>query len=136
MSTFLSRRDLRTRSSSQKSRSPNHQRRKLRSDELSRSKRSSMVRVLPIVSIICIILSTFCATSNAFVQSTTSQATRITARITARSTETTKAGATSITQLGIAKSGGKMIETEKQFADSVLSKDLSRPVLVFFTAPW
>lgn len=132
MSTFLSHRDLHTRSSSQKSRSPNHQRRKLRSDELSRSKTSAMVRVLPIVSIICIILSTFFATSNAFVQSTKSQATRI----TARSIETTKAGATSSTQLGIAKSGGKMIETEKQFADSVLSKDLSRPVLVFFTAPW
>jgi thioredoxin-like negative regulator of GroEL len=29
-----------------------------------------------------------------------------------------------------------MIETEQQFADNVLSKDLSRPVLVFFTAPW
>jgi len=29
-----------------------------------------------------------------------------------------------------------MIETDKQFADNVLSKDLSRPVLVFFTAPW
>lgn len=40
------------------------------------------------------------------------------------------------TQLGIAKSGGKMIETEKEFAENVLSKDLSRPVLVFFTAPW
>lgn len=29
-----------------------------------------------------------------------------------------------------------MIDTEKQFADNVLSKDLSRPVLVFFSAPW
>lgn len=29
-----------------------------------------------------------------------------------------------------------MIETEGEFADNVLSKDLSRPVLVFFTAPW
>lgn len=29
-----------------------------------------------------------------------------------------------------------MIETEKQFAETVLSKDISRPVLVFYTAPW
>jgi len=29
-----------------------------------------------------------------------------------------------------------MIRTEKEFADNVLSEDLSRPVLVFFTAPW
>ena len=43
---------------------------------------------------------------------------------------------TSSTRLGIAKSGGKMIENEKEFADNVLSKDLKRPVLVFFTAPW
>ena len=40
------------------------------------------------------------------------------------------------TRLGIAKSGGKMIETEKEFSDNVLSKELSRPVLVFFSAPW
>ena len=29
-----------------------------------------------------------------------------------------------------------MIETEQEFKDNVLSKDLARPVLVFFTAPW
>jgi len=40
------------------------------------------------------------------------------------------------TRLGIAKSGGKMIETEKEFSENVLSKELSRPVLVFFSAPW
>jgi len=58
--------------------------------------------------------------------------------VNARSTATTAATTTraGATQLGIAKSGGKMIETEKEFVDNVLSKDLSRPVLVFFTAPW
>lgn len=40
------------------------------------------------------------------------------------------------TRLQIAKSGGKMIESEEQFARMVLSKALSRPVLVFFSAPW
>lgn len=29
-----------------------------------------------------------------------------------------------------------MIDTETEFAKSVLSKDLTRPVLVFYTAPW
>jgi len=135
MNIFLSLRDLYTRTSSQKSRCSN-QRRKLCTDDFSPSKRSSLVRMLPIVSIICIILSTSFATSNAFVPSTTSQTTRITSRTTAKLTKTTRAGTTSNTQLGIAKSGGKMIETEKQFAETVLSKDLSRPVLVFFTAPW
>lgn len=50
--------------------------------------------------------------------------------------KTKRAGTSSSTALAIAKSGGKMIETEKEFADNVLSKDLTRPVLVFFTAPW
>jgi len=55
-----------------------------------------------------------------------------------RRAKTTKtvSSTTRATRLGIAKSGGKMIETEKEFADNVLSKDLSRPVLVFFSAPW
>jgi len=96
-----------------------------------------MVRMLPIVSIICVVLSISFATSNAFVPSTTLKTTRISSLgTTARSTKTTRAGAMSSTKLGIAKSGGKMIETEKQFSENVLSKDLSRPVLVFFTAPW
>lgn len=29
-----------------------------------------------------------------------------------------------------------MIETEQQFAETVLSIDIARPVLVFYTAPW
>ena len=139
MSRFLSLRDLYTRSSPQTSRCrQSHRRQKMHpDDDLSGSKkRSSMVRTLPILSIICIILSMSFATSNAFVPSEPSQTTRISSRTMARSTMTTRAGATSATQLGIAKSGGKMIETEKEFADNVLSKDLSRPVLVFFTAPW
>eukprot|EP00535_Pseudo-nitzschia_heimii_P002736 CAMPEP_0197183666 /NCGR_PEP_ID=MMETSP1423-20130617/7943_1 /TAXON_ID=476441 /ORGANISM="Pseudo-nitzschia heimii, Strain UNC1101" /LENGTH=201 /DNA_ID=CAMNT_0042634267 /DNA_START=453 /DNA_END=1059 /DNA_ORIENTATION=+ len=49
---------------------------------------------------------------------------------------TSRRGTSTSTALGIAKSGGKMIETEKEFAEHVLSKDLTRPVLVFFTAPW
>ena len=94
------------------------------------------MRMLPIVSIVCVILSTFSGTSHAFVPSTTSQLTRITSRQTEISIPTSRAGTSSSTVLGIAKSGGKMIETETEFAENVLSKDLTRPVLVFFTAPW
>ena len=36
----------------------------------------------------------------------------------------------------VAKSGGKMIVTEEMFTKNVLSKDIPRPVLVFFSAPW
>lgn len=36
----------------------------------------------------------------------------------------------------IAKSGGKMILTDEMYAESVLSKNNSKPVLVFFSAPW
>ena len=32
----------------------------------------------------------------------------------------------------VAKSGGKMITTEEMFTKNVLSKDIPRPVLVFF----
>jgi len=35
-----------------------------------------------------------------------------------------------------AKSGGKMIVTEEMFRKNVLSADIPRPVLVFFSAPW
>ena len=38
--------------------------------------------------------------------------------------------------LYIAKSGGKMIETVDQFADTVLAEDSPRPVLAFFSAAW
>mmetsp|Transcript_7042 Transcript_7042/g.14535 ORF Transcript_7042/g.14535 Transcript_7042/m.14535 type:complete len:218 (+) Transcript_7042:211-864(+) len=100
-------------------------------EDLSRSKKYSAIRRMPIVSIICIILSTCFATSNAFVPS--SKTMRISRTETTLERSTLKA---SSTQLGIAKSGGKMIETEQEFTDNVLSKDLSRPVLVFFTAPW
>lgn len=98
--------------------------RRKRSDNIARSNRFSGRRMLPIVSIICIILSTSFATINAFVPSSTSLI-----------KSNTRVGASS-TQMGIAKSGGKMIETEQEFKDNVLSKDLARPVLVFFTAPW
>jgi hypothetical protein len=36
----------------------------------------------------------------------------------------------------VAKSGGKLIATEEMFTKNVLSKDIPRPVLVFFSAPW
>jgi hypothetical protein len=38
--------------------------------------------------------------------------------------------------LNVAKSGGRLIETEHQYLEIVLSKDIPRPVLVFFSAPW
>lgn len=38
--------------------------------------------------------------------------------------------------LSVAKSGGKMILTEEMYSEFVLSKDVPRPVLVFFSAPW
>jgi len=44
--------------------------------------------------------------------------------------------ANSITRLQVAKTGGRMIDTEEQFAEIVLAKDVPRPVLVFFSAPW
>jgi hypothetical protein len=40
------------------------------------------------------------------------------------------------TVLHVAKSGGKMIDTEEQFSELVLAKDVPRPVMVFFSAPW
>lgn len=43
---------------------------------------------------------------------------------------------TTTTRLYVAKTGGKMIDTEDQFAEVVLAKDVPRPVLVFFSAPW
>lgn len=103
--------------------------RRKRADDIFRPKRFSARTVLPIVSIICIILSTSFATINAFVPSSTSL-------IKSNSDGLTGRVGASTTQLGIAKSGGKMIETEQEFEDNVLSKDLARPVLVFFTAPW
>jgi hypothetical protein len=36
----------------------------------------------------------------------------------------------------IAKSGGKMIETEDQYNKLVLETNIPRPVLVYFSAPW
>jgi hypothetical protein len=38
--------------------------------------------------------------------------------------------------LQLAKSGGKLIETEDMYVNKVLAKDSPRPVLVFFSAPW
>lgn len=38
--------------------------------------------------------------------------------------------------MAVAKSGGKIILDEVQFAKSVLDPDSTRPVMVFFTAPW
>ena len=35
-----------------------------------------------------------------------------------------------------AKSGGKLIESEEQYMKLVLAKDIPKPVLVFFSAPW
>jgi hypothetical protein len=40
------------------------------------------------------------------------------------------------TRLHVAKTGGKMIDTEEQFAEVVLAQDIPRPVMVFFSAPW
>jgi hypothetical protein len=48
------------------------------------------------------------------------------ARILARNTEIQAVG----------KSGGKLIETEDQYSSVVLTKNTSKPVLVFFSAPW
>lgn len=131
MDRHLSRQDLRNRSEDNRASSSN-----LHTKNIILSTKSRMMRTLPIVSVICVILSAFLGTSDAFLPSTKSQQTRITSRKIERSIITTRAGASSRTVLGIAKSGGKMIETEKEFADNVLSKDLTRPVLVFFTAPW
>lgn len=75
------------------------------------------------------------------------QATKIISLLSEDSRRTTRIASTTTTpratstrtistRLGIAKSGGKMINTEQEFADIVLSKDIPRPVLVFFTAPW
>mmetsp|Transcript_5094 Transcript_5094/g.12985 ORF Transcript_5094/g.12985 Transcript_5094/m.12985 type:complete len:227 (-) Transcript_5094:371-1051(-) len=97
---------------------------------------SRTMTMLPIVSFICVILSAFSGISHAFMPSKISQLSRITLRQTERSMLTSRRGTSTSTALGIAKSGGKMIETEKEFAEHVLSKDLTRPVLVFFTAPW
>jgi hypothetical protein len=36
----------------------------------------------------------------------------------------------------VAKSGGKLVETEELFMEKVLARDIPRPVLVFFSAPW
>jgi len=36
----------------------------------------------------------------------------------------------------VAKSGGKMILTDEMYTENVLAKDIPRPVLVFFSAPW
>jgi hypothetical protein len=36
----------------------------------------------------------------------------------------------------VAKSGGKLINDEREFSDNVLMSKVPRPVLVFFTAPW
>eukprot|EP00532_Pseudo-nitzschia_australis_P009819 CAMPEP_0168229238 /NCGR_PEP_ID=MMETSP0140_2-20121125/15160_1 /TAXON_ID=44445 /ORGANISM="Pseudo-nitzschia australis, Strain 10249 10 AB" /LENGTH=225 /DNA_ID=CAMNT_0008161019 /DNA_START=74 /DNA_END=751 /DNA_ORIENTATION=- len=124
-------------SASRQRRRTNHQR-KLRRHSSCRSNQSFLLRLLPVVAVICILSSW--ATTYAFTSSTTSRRTRIaTRRTTASATSiiktTTRARASS-TQLAIAKSGGKMIETEKQFAETVLSKDIARPVLVFYTAPW
>ncbi len=41
-----------------------------------------------------------------------------------------------LSPLQLAKSGGKMILTEEMYSENVLSNDVSRPVLVFFSAPW
>lgn len=35
-----------------------------------------------------------------------------------------------------AKSGGKIITSEEEFEKVALSESLSKPVMVFFTAPW
>lgn len=127
------------------------------------SKKSSLIMSSSsiIISMIICILTTrsFITTTDAFIQQRSyssdhrgcqfpprsfirDQATTIISLLSKDSTRTasTTPRATSTrtisTRLGIAKSGGKMIRTEKEFADNVLSEDLSRPVLVFFTAPW
>jgi hypothetical protein len=41
-----------------------------------------------------------------------------------------------VLSMAVAKSGGKIILDEVQFAKSVLDPDSTRPVMVFFTAPW
>ena len=118
-------------SSSRKSHSSKLLRRNLRTDNLTRSK-SSITMMCLMVSSICIILFASFTTSNAFVPPTSSRITIISSRTPSKSTSE----AMSSTQLQVAKTGGKLISTEQEFSDNVLSKDLSRPVLVFFTAPW
>lgn len=36
----------------------------------------------------------------------------------------------------VAKSGGKLIKDETEFAEDVLASETTKPVMVFFTAPW
>jgi hypothetical protein len=36
----------------------------------------------------------------------------------------------------LAKSGGKLITSTEQYVDMVLSPNVPKPVMVFFTAPW
>lgn len=38
--------------------------------------------------------------------------------------------------VNVAKSGGRMIETEEMYQQYVLPEESSKPVLVFFSAPW
>ena len=41
-----------------------------------------------------------------------------------------------IAPMYITKSGGKLMETEEQYAETVLARNIPRPILVFFSAPW
>ena len=90
-----------------------------------------------------VLLATTTTTSSsihchAFVAQTTTairQSTLSFSRIpTTTTTSTTKI--TTTTRLQVAKTGGRMIDTEEQFTELVLAKDVPRPVLVFFSAPW
>ena len=38
--------------------------------------------------------------------------------------------------MGVAKSGGKLMNDESEFAKNVLDPESTLPVMVFFTAPW
>jgi len=38
--------------------------------------------------------------------------------------------------MAASKTGATLITSSEEFADSVLNPDVTKPVMVFFTAPW
>lgn len=53
-----------------------------------------------------------------------------------RTSRSSRGNSQNFMRLQVAKTGGKMIDTEEQFSEIVLAKDVPRPVMVFFSAPW
>mmetsp|Transcript_10259 Transcript_10259/g.24495 ORF Transcript_10259/g.24495 Transcript_10259/m.24495 type:complete len:226 (-) Transcript_10259:468-1145(-) len=124
-------RDPYSSSASRQRRRTNHQRKPVRSSKY------LLLTTLPIVALL-LILASF-VTVDAFTSPTFGKTRIPTVRATQSvlsTIKTVRGARISSSQLAIAKSGGKLMETEQQFAETVLSKDIARPVLVFYTAPW